>query len=101
MLVGLEVGHFVLLCNRANKVEPARYWPEQQRTISTMKSKKQMEKPSDDQKLLTRRDVAERWACCEHTVARCEDLKPIRFNRRRLRYRLENVVAVEKSGLSH
>lgn len=54
--------------------------------------------PIGDQKLLTRRDVAIRWACCEHTVARCEELKPIRFNKRRIRYQLKNVEAVEAAA---
>jgi len=58
----------------------------------------QTETPSGNQKLFTRREVAKRWACCEHTVARCEALKPIRFNKRRLRYRLEEIEAVEKGG---
>ncbi|MEI8290952.1 MAG: hypothetical protein WCH99_15920 [Verrucomicrobiota bacterium] len=52
----------------------------------------------DSPQLLTRRDVAKRWACCEHTVARCEELEPIRFNRRRLRYRLEDVLAIEAAA---
>lgn len=49
--------------------------------------------------LLTRRQVAERWSCCEHTIARNRSLKPIRFNRRMLRYRLENVEAVEAAAV--
>lgn len=47
---------------------------------------------------LTRRDVANRWNCCPHTVARRPDLTPIRFNRRLLRYRLEDVQAIEAAG---
>lgn len=58
----------------------------------------QTEPLAKSQILLTRRDVAKRWVCCEHTVARCEELKPIRFNQRRLRYRLGDVEAIEKSA---
>ena len=46
--------------------------------------------------LLTRRQVAERWQVCEHTVARNRNLKPIRLNRRLLRYHLSDVEAIEK-----
>ena len=63
-----------------------------------MKPTKKTESPTGEQKLLTRHDVAKRWACCEHTVARCEELQPIRFNRRRLRYRLEDVLAIEAAA---
>lgn len=44
---------------------------------------------------LTRKQVAARWSVTTHTVARRKDLKPVRFNRRLLRYRLEDVVALE------
>ena len=47
---------------------------------------------------LTRRQIAERWACCEHSVARKNELKPLRFNRRMLRYRLEDVLAIEAAA---
>lgn len=46
-------------------------------------------------KLLTRQEVADRWNCCIHTIARDHRLVPIRFNQRRLRYRLEDVLRVE------
>jgi hypothetical protein len=46
--------------------------------------------------LLTRKEVAQRWRCCVHTVARRKDLNPVRFNRRLLRYRLADVLALEK-----
>lgn len=49
-------------------------------------------------KLLSRRQVAQRWGCCEHTVARRKDLKPMRFNRRMIRYRIEDVEAVERDA---
>jgi hypothetical protein len=45
--------------------------------------------------LLTRQQLAERWQCCPHTIARRKDLKPLRFNRRLLRYRLEDILAIE------
>jgi len=44
---------------------------------------------------LTRRQVAARWNCCEHTVARNKLLKAKRFSARMLRYSLEDVMAVE------
>lgn len=47
------------------------------------------------EKLLSRREVADRWGVCDHTVQRNKSLKPIRFNSRLLRYRLEDVVAHE------
>jgi hypothetical protein len=54
--------------------------------------------PSAVAQLLSRRQVAQRWGCCEHTVARRRDLKPLRFNDRLLRYRLEDVEAVERAA---
>lgn len=48
--------------------------------------------------LLTRAEVALRWHCCGHTVARRRDLQPIRLGARLLRYRLEDVVAVESAA---
>jgi len=51
---------------------------------------------TDSTKLLSRRQVAERWGVCTHTLARRKDLTPIRFNRRLLRYRLSDVQALEK-----
>jgi len=50
--------------------------------------------------LLSRRQVAQRWACCEHTVARRRDLKPVRFNKRLLRYRLADVEAIEAAAIA-
>jgi len=46
--------------------------------------------------LLTRKQLADRWQVCPHTIARRKDLNPIRLNRRLLRYRLADVVALEK-----
>jgi hypothetical protein len=48
--------------------------------------------------LLSRREVAERWRCCEHTVARRKDLKPLRFNSRLLRYRVQDIEAIEAAA---
>jgi len=45
--------------------------------------------------LLSRRQVAERWRVCPHTVARRKDLRPVRFGPRLLRYRLQDVLAIE------
>jgi hypothetical protein len=50
--------------------------------------------------LLSRAEVAQRWGCCPHTVARRKDLKPVRFNKRMLRYRLADVEAVESAGVA-
>ena len=52
-----------------------------------------------ENKLLTRAEVAQRWNCCEHTVARDLRLTPVRFNRRRLRYRLDNVERIEREAM--
>ena len=54
--------------------------------------------PQPEIKLLTRRQVATRWAACPRTVARTKELKPIYFNSRRLRYRLTDVEAVERQA---
>jgi hypothetical protein len=45
---------------------------------------------------LTRRQLADRWQVCPHTIARRKDLNPVRFNRRLLRYRLADVLALEQ-----
>lgn len=50
--------------------------------------------------LLSRRQVAQRWGVCQHTIARRNDLHPLRFNRRLIRYRLEEIEAVEAALLS-
>src|SRR6266542_1284173 len=52
----------------------------------------------DSPQFLSRRQVARRWNCCEHTVARRRDLKPVRFNARFLRYRREDVETLERGG---
>ena len=46
--------------------------------------------------LLTRRQLAQRWNCCPHTIARRKDLQPVRLGRRLLRYRLSDVEAIER-----
>ena len=48
--------------------------------------------------LLTRREVAERWGCCSHTIARRKDLRPVRLGPRFLRYRLADVQAIEAAA---
>ena len=48
--------------------------------------------------LLSRRQLAERWGVCVHTIARRPDLVPVRFNRRLIRYRLENIEAIEAAA---
>lgn len=48
--------------------------------------------------LLTRKQVAQRWACCEHTVARRKDLHPVRLGRRLLRYSLAEIEQIEASA---
>ncbi len=55
---------------------------------------------SPSPQLLSRRQVAERWSVCPHTVARTKELVPIRFNGRRLRYRLSDVEALEQQTAS-
>jgi hypothetical protein len=54
-------------------------------------------KPESSQ-LFSRRQLAQRWNCCPHTIARRTDLNPLRFNRRLLRYRLEDIVAIEAAA---
>jgi hypothetical protein len=51
------------------------------------------------ERLLSRRQLAERWGCCTETIKRMEVggvLKPIRFNSRNLRYTYSSVLAVEQ-----
>ena len=50
-------------------------------------------------RLLTRRDLAARWACCPHTIARMNNLRAVRFNRRRLRYRIDDILAIEAAAV--
>ncbi len=49
-------------------------------------------------RLLSRQEVARRWGCCPHTIARRKGLRPLRLNRRLLRYRIEDVQAVETAA---
>jgi hypothetical protein len=68
-------------------------------TLNTSKSKGSGQtSPANGQavELLTRQQLAERWQVCPHTIARNKALNPIRLNRRLLRYRLTDVVALEK-----
>jgi hypothetical protein len=50
--------------------------------------------------LLTRRQVAQRWNCATHTVARRKDLRPVRLGRRLLRYRLSDVEEIEAAAIA-
>ncbi|HUZ06588.1 MAG TPA: hypothetical protein VMV89_03790 [Candidatus Paceibacterota bacterium] len=49
--------------------------------------------------LLSRRELAQRWNCCPHTIARRKDLQPVRLGRRLLRYRLCDVEIIEAAAL--
>jgi hypothetical protein len=49
-------------------------------------------------KLLSRQQVAERWECCTHTIARRKDIHPVRLGRRLVRYRLEEIEAIEAAA---
>jgi hypothetical protein len=62
--------------------------------VQTTNTPAQPESPQ----LFSRRQLAARWNCCPHTIARRTDLKPLRFNRRLLRYRLEDIVAIETAA---
>jgi hypothetical protein len=44
---------------------------------------------------LTRGELAKRWNCSTHTIARRKDISPVRFGRRFLRYRLRDITEVE------
>ena len=57
-------------------------------------------RPTDE--LITREQLARRWKCCPHTVARRRDLQPIRLGRRLVRYSLAQVLRIEAEahGLS-
>lgn len=49
--------------------------------------------------LLTRAQLAVRWGCCRHTIARRNDLHPIRLGRRLVRYRLKDIEAIEAASV--
>jgi hypothetical protein len=48
--------------------------------------------------LLTKQQLAKRWNCCTHTIARRKDLKPLRLGRRLIRYRLSDIEAIEAAA---
>ncbi len=53
------------------------------------------------EKLLSRKQLAERWQCSTETVKRRTReglLHPVRFNSRLLRYRLAEILAVEANA---
>jgi hypothetical protein len=56
---------------------------------------------ADAEVLLSRKQVANRWSVCTETVKRKERaglLSPVRFNQRLTRYRLSDVLALEKEA---
>jgi hypothetical protein len=69
------------------------------RTKKTEPGISQNTSQTDQPTLLTRRQLAQRWSCCPHTIARRKDLQPVRFGRRLLRYRLSDVEAVEAAAI--
>jgi hypothetical protein len=48
--------------------------------------------------LLTRKQLAERWTCCSHTIARRKDLHPIRLGPRLVRYSLDEIQTIEATA---
>jgi hypothetical protein len=48
--------------------------------------------------LLSRKQLADRWGCCLHTIARNHHLEAVRLSRRLLRYRLSDVEAIEAAA---
>lgn len=70
-----------------------------QQTAGLTSNPKQALSSESVEGLLTRRELARRWACCEHTVARVKSLKPLRFNKRMLRYRIADVEAIEAAAI--
>ena len=56
---------------------------------------------ADEEVLLSRKQVAKRWEVCTETVKRRERsglLPPVRFNQRLTRYRLRDVIALEREA---
>lgn len=56
--------------------------------------------PKQSGTLISRNQLAKRWSVSKETIKRREReglLKPIRFNQRLLRYRLDDIVAIEQS----
>ncbi len=49
--------------------------------------------------LFSRRELAQRWNCCPHTIARRRDLEAVRLSRRLLRYRLKDIEAIEAAAI--
>jgi hypothetical protein len=72
----------------------------QRRSLVEVVARPEIAEPSSERiaRLLSRRQVAQRWGCCDHTVARRKDLKPIRFNKRLIRYRLEDILSIEAAA---
>jgi hypothetical protein len=56
---------------------------------------------NQQEQLLSRGALAQRWECCIETIKRRERegvLKSIRFNQRLLRYRLSDIMAIESAA---
>lgn len=51
-----------------------------------------------DDELISRRETAAWFGVCPHTIQRNQTLKPIRFNRRLVRYRVGDVRALIASA---
>ena len=54
--------------------------------------------PKQSDTLISRNQLAKRWSVSKETIKRREReglLKPIRFNQRLLRYRLDDIIAIE------
>lgn len=54
---------------------------------------------SDRTRMISRAQLAKRWGVSKETIKRRENeglLQPIRFNQRLLRYRLEDILAIEE-----
>lgn len=50
------------------------------------------------QRLLTRQELARRWGCCSHTIARRHDLNPVRLGPRLVRYRVREIEQIEAAA---
>ena len=55
---------------------------------------------ADGEVLLTREHVASRWSVCKHTVARFKELRPVKLGRGLLRYRLSDILRIERAAMA-
>lgn len=68
-----------------------------------MKSRTNQVDVAPKMELISRDQLAKRWGVSKETIKRREReglLNPVRFNQRLLRYRMEDIVEVEKSLLA-